>query len=64
MGDEYSNKERERIRKIFAKHRKKGKSIADAADKAGIATTTYYSWNENDDWKKGNGWSKGDGWSK
>jgi len=64
MGEQYSDKERESIRTIFAKHRNAGTSIADAADMAGIAPSTYYSWNEEDDWNKANGWNKGDGWSK
>jgi len=64
MAKAYDNKEREKIRVNFAKHRDKGHSVVAASKLAGISPSTYYAWNKGDGWSKASGWSKGDGWSK
>ncbi len=64
MTHSYSNKEREKVRVKFAKQRRKNKSIARCCVVAGISTSTFYSWNKDDDWNKKQGFSKDDGFSK
>lgn len=70
MVTKYSDKEREKKRKIFAKNRKAECSIAFSCEVAGISPSTYYSWNKGDSWSKDDGWSKDaadskdDGYSK
>lgn len=70
MEGPYNNTQREKKRITFAKKRHKGNSIVSCCEAAGIAPSTYYAWNSNDDWSKDDGWSKDDNdstddtWSK
>ncbi len=64
MAGPYTNDERERLRAKFAQKRRKGHSITESCEAAGLSPSTYYAWNENDCWDKDHGWSKDDEWSK
>ena len=64
MTGNYTNEEREKKRARFAQARQKGRSIKDSADAAGIAPSTFYDWDGDQEWKKEDGWSKDDSWSK
>lgn len=60
MVTKYSDKVREKKRKIFARNRNKGCSIAFSCEVAEMSPSTYYSWNKDDSWDKDDGWSKDD----